>query len=576
MFETFKRIWSFCKNRRGNLKKGLAFSFLRSIFGITQIFSIIIAINVVLGKADVKTSIFQIIALTLICIIGNFVTSYVEQLNTMNVGFFMAADKRISISKVLRNMPLGFFNNLSSGKICATLTTTLSGVETASVMVMVGIVSGLFNSICLFLFMLYYDFRIGIVTGIGMLAYLLIVNYEMKVSSKNAPMLQKAQNKLAEATLSFLEGIKVTKAFSFKEGDKNLKDAIEGSKDANNSLTKISMPSQVLAGLCIAVFESIILLMTVYLYFGTGAIDKIIVLMIFSFMAYVSLNQAGSMLSMIGLLDTGLAEVEQIEKEKQIKQEKPEQKAKDNEIIFKNVSFSYGDNEVLHNISTTIKPNTLNVLIGPSGSGKTTMCQLIPRFRDVNSGEITIGGANIKNMSEKELMQKISMVFQNVYLFEDTILNNIRFGKPNASLEEVRRVAKLASCDEFIMNLPEGSNTVLKEGGNTLSGGEKQRISIARAMLKDSPIVIIDEATSALDVENEHEILSAIDKLTKNKTVIMIAHRIKSAKNADHSIALRNGQIEQEGTHEELKDNKGLYKDFLNIRKEASKWKIEI
>lgn len=235
----------------------------------------------------------------------------------------------------------------------------------------------------------------------------------------------------------------------------------------------------------------------------------------------------------------------------------------------RNVTFSYGENEVLHNISTTIKPQSFTAVIGPSGSGKTTLCQLIPRFRDVTAGNVRIGGADIRYMEMEELMKKVSMVFQKVYLFEDTILNNIRFGKPDATLEEVREAAKAARCDDFIMALPNGYDTMVEEGGSNLSGGEKQRISIARAMLKDAPIVILDEATSALDAENEHEILAAIDELTHNKTVIMIAHRIQSVQKADHIIAVDRGRIVQEGTHEELIQKKGLYADFIAARTEA-------
>lgn len=240
----------------------------------------------------------------------------------------------------------------------------------------------------------------------------------------------------------------------------------------------------------------------------------------------------------------------------------------------RNVTFSYGENEVLHNISTTIKPQSFTAVIGPSGSGKTTLCQLIPRFRDVTAGNVRIGGADIRHMEMEELMKKVSMVFQKVYLFEDTILNNIRFGKPDATLEEVREAAKAARCDDFIMALPNGYDTMVEEGGSNLSGGEKQRISIARAMLKDAPIVILDEATSALDAENEHEILAAIDELTHNKTVIMIAHRIQSVQKADHIIAVDRGRIVQEGTHEELIQKKGLYADFIAARTEAVGWKL--
>ena len=576
MIETFSKIWEFSKQRHRSLVLALFFSFLRALFGITQLLAIILAVAVLTGEAEVGESIKWIILCTLVCIVGNFLTSYVEQTNTLETGFFMIGDQRVSVGNLLRKVPLGFFTRSSTGRITASLTTTLSGVETAATMVMVGIVSGLFSSVSLFLFMLYYDWRIGILSGIGMAVYLLVVNMQMKLSRKNAPALQEAQGKLAEAALNFLQGIKVTKAFSFRQGDARLKEAIVKSSEENIALTSVSMPSQFLAGITVALFESLILLASLYLYFVLQEITvvKTIVLMIFSFMVYASLNQAGSMLSMIGLLDTGLEEMKQIERTGQMEVELPVQHAENNEIVFEDVCFSYGKREVLHHISTTIQPNSFTAIIGPSGSGKTTLCQLIPRFRDVTGGRITIGGVDVKHMEYEELMQKISMVFQKVYLFEDTIFNNIRFGKPDATLEEVRAAAKAARCDEFIMALPDGYETMVEEGGNSLSGGEKQRISIARAMLKDSPIIILDEATSALDMENEHEILAAIDELTKNKTVIMIAHRIPSVKKADHIIAIKEGALVQEGTHDTLSREEGLYADFIASRKDASGWQI--
>ena len=576
MAKTFMKIWEYSSKRHSSLIKALIFSFLRSVFGITQLLAIIITIQILTGNGNAQSGIKWIIILTLICIAGNFFTSYMEQINTMNIGFFMIADKRVKVGNILRKVPLGFFNDASTGQITATLTTTLSGVETASVMSMVGIVSGLFQTLALFLFMMYYDWKIGLISGTGMIVYLFVVNWQMKVSRKNAPALQKAQNRLAECTLTFLQGIKVTKAFSFLNGDKKLKEAVKNSRDANIELTDRSMPSQFASHLTIAVFESIILMTVLYSGFVTGefSISKTIILIIFSFMVYASLDQAGSMLSMIGLLDSGLSEVDQIEKAEQMECLQPEQKSRSNEIVFDNVSFSYGDHEVLHNISTTIKENTFTAVIGPSGSGKTTLCQLIPRFRDVSSGKITIGGADIKHMQYEELMSKIIMVFQKVFLFEYTILNNIRFGKPDATLEEVREAAKAARCDSFIMSLPNGYDTYVKESGSSLSGGEKQRISIARAILKNAPIIILDEATSALDAENEHEILEAIDELTKNKTVIMIAHRIKSVQQADKIIAIKDGRIVQEGQHSQLIKQEGLYKDFLCAREKATGWKI--
>ena len=576
MRETFLKIWQFSARRHRAVGTALLFSFLRSVFGITQLLAIIRTIQVLTGSLAVKTGVTQIAVLTVLCIAGNFVTSYFEQTSTMVTGFFMVGDKRVTVGNVLRRLPLGFFSSSSVGRITATLTTTLSGVESAAVMAMVGIVSGLFSALSLFLFMLYYDWKIAVLAGVGMVCYLAVVSWQMKVSRNNAPRLQAAQTELAEAALTFLQGVKVTKSFSAGSGDRRLRSAIEGSREANVRLTGVSMPSQYAAGLCVAVFESAILLLTLYRYFVAGDLDLIrtIVLVIFSFMVYASLNQAGSMLSMIGLLDTSLDEAAGIENAQQLQQRTPAQTAASNEIAFRDVCFSYGETEVLHHINATMKPGSLTAIVGPSGSGKTTLCQLIPRFRDVSSGSITIGGADVRNLAYEDLMEKVSMVFQNVYLFEDTVLNNIRFGRPDASVEEVMAAAKAARCHDFIMALPDGYNTLVEEGGSNLSGGEKQRISIARAMLKNAPIIILDEATSALDAENENEILAAIDELTRDKTVIMIAHRIKTVERADQILVIDRGRLVQQGTHAALRAQPGLYATFLRSRETAAGWRL--
>ena len=575
--DTFKTIWKMCLKRRKNLIQGFIFNFLRNLVGVTQVVSIIIAINTLLNPVNITKSIIWIIVLTVVCIVGTYATSYVEQNATGDAGFYMTADKRREIGGFLRKLPLGFFNNSTTTKITATLTTTLSGIESASLFTMIGIVSGFFSCICLVLCMLFYNLQVALITTIGVLVYLLVLFLQIKVSRKNAPKLVKTQTSLSDKALTYLKGIKVTKAFSFKEGDKDINNIIEESSKQNISLTNKSMPTQFLASLTVKIFESFIFLYTLYSFVVTKNIEiaDFIVLIIFSFFAFASLNQAGSMLSMIGLLDSGLREVLDIEKNKTMETKTPILKSEGNDIEFNNVSFSFGKNEVLSNINLNIKPNTLTAIIGPSGSGKTTLCNLIPRFYDVNRGEIKIGGVNVKNIDSDELMKKISMVFQDVYLFEDSILNNIRFGKPDASLEEVIEVSKKACCHDFITSLPEGYDTVLSEGGSSLSGGEKQRISIARAMLKDSPIVILDEATSSLDAENEKEILSAIDSLIDGKTVIMIAHRIKTVEHADNIIALKEGKVVQIGNHNELINEEGLYKDFIKAREEASGWTIE-
>lgn len=575
MINTFRKIWAFGNARKKYFISAIAANIFRSLLGITQLYAIMTVTDAVFGKGG-KT-IAKLVILTAVSIVGNLAASYFEQTNAMKAGFLMTADKRISLGEMLRRVPLGVLSDISGGRITASMTTTLQGVETGATMSLISVVSGLFSSAAMFLFMIFYDVRIGLLTGAGIVCYLTVVAFQMKISQKNAPALTAAQSRLSDSILTFLQGIKVTKAFGFEKSGRDTEDAVDESCKANLKLTDISMPTQFLAYIVIALFEAAIMFAAVYRCAVTGEItfSYAVMLIIFSFIVYASLNQAGSALSMIGMLDSAIDEITELEKCETLTEYEPVLSASGNEIVFGNVSFSYGENEVLKNISTVIKEGELTAVIGPSGSGKTTLCQLIPRFRDVSSGTVSIGGADVRHMRYEEIMARISMVFQRVYLFEDTVMNNIRFGKPDASDEEVYAAAKAARCDDFIRKLPNGYDTVLSEGGSSLSGGEKQRISIARAILKDSPIIILDEATSALDAENEQEILAALGELTRGKTVIMIAHRLNTIKNADHIIAVENGSIVQEGTHSELITQKGLYADFIAAREKAAGWKLE-
>ena len=308
-----------------------------------------------------------------------------------------------------------------------------------------------------------------------------------------------------------------------------------------------------------------------------GSIDlsRAVILLTASFMIFSSLLQSGSSLSMIGLLDTSLIRSDELEATPQQKTKTPFRQIDGSDIHFENVSFTIDDTKILDSITVDIPEGKTTAVIGPSGSGKTTLCRLIARFWDTDSGTITIGGADITHVDEKTLMSNISMVFQNVYLFEDTVENNIRLGRQTATHEEVVAAAKAAHCHDFIEMLPDGYDTIISEGGGNISGGEKQHISIARAILKDAPIVILDEATSALDAENERDITDAINGLCRGKTVIMIAHRMETIRNADKIIAIENGKIAQSGTHDELARLGGLYSRFSDDRDIARAWKIK-
>lgn len=576
MFESIRSIWNFSIKRQHQLTKILLLSFMEGIFVMLKMVAIIFAVNAMFNKVWVDNYIYKVITLGIICIAGVFVFGYFTQLGSASVGFEMAKDKRLYFGAFFKRLYLGFFNENSVGNINSTLTTSISHVEQVAPIILIYVTGGLLSAVSIILGFVYYEWRVSIIVLAGVAAYLFVVNHQMKLSRREAPKRQLSQMKLTESVIEFIQGISVIKAFNMDDKDGRVKKGIDDSCSSNINLSEKSIPSSICAGLTIQLFEILIIVFALFMWnIGEISPQKAINLLIMSFVIFQSINQAGSVLSMIGILDSTLKEVEGIESAEEIKILSPAGDMKSNEVEFRNVSFSYGNGEIIKGISTTIKPNSLTAIVGHSGSGKTTFCKLIPRFYDVCKGEILIGGANITNISTEELMKKISIVFQNVYLFEDTILNNIRFAKLDASNDEVIEAAKKARCYDFITALPDGFDTMVGEGGDTLSGGEKQRIAIARAILKDSPIVILDEFTSALDVENEHHILAAIDNLVKDKTVIIIAHRLETIRKADRIIVLDKGEIVQEGTHNELINQDGIYNSFISIRERANTWKFK-
>lgn len=576
MFEAIKSVWNFSKKRQGSLVKILILSFIEGIFVMLKMIAIILAVNAMFNSNLMDNYIYKVMILGIVCIIGVFGFGYFTQLGSVSVGFEMAKDKRLYFGSLFKKLYLGFFSKNSVGNINSTLTTSISTVEQVAPIILIHVIGGILSAISIVLGFAYYEWQVSVVIFAGILTYLFVVNYQMKISRSEAPKRQLAQTKLTESAIEFIQGISVIKAFGMGEKDERVKKDIDGSCVNNINLSEKSIPSSIGAGLTIQLFEIMIISYAFFMW-NSGEISpqKAINLLIMSFVIFQSVSQAGSILSMIGLLDSSLKDISSMENAEEIKVLSPIQNIKSNEIEFKNVSFSYGKGEVLKGISVALKPNTLTAIIGPSGSGKTTFCKLIPRFYDVSEGEILIGGAKITNISTEELMKNISMVFQNVYLFEDTIMNNIRLAKPNASDEDVISAAKKARCHDFIKSLQKGYETKIGEAGSTLSGGEKQRIAIARAILKDAPIVILDEFTSALDVDNERHILQAIDNLVQNKTVIMIAHRLETVRKADNIIVLDKGEIAQEGTHNELITQDGIYKSFISIRERANKWSFK-
>lgn len=417
---------------------------------------------------------------------------------------------------------------------------------------------------------------IGLTALVGMTVFLMVTSLMEKRSRKNATDMANIQTCLTKNVLSTLQGMQVIKSYNLGgENNKNLDDAIDNSYKTTLALEKMVIPYTVVQRIVIGL--TIVAMLFVSIRFNISdnlIITDAVMIMIASFTIFEGLIGAGSNMAILRIAENAIDSYEYVNQMPILKEGSITEPIKNHNIAFKNVSFSYDDRPILKNVSAEIKENTMTAIVGPSGSGKTTFCSLIARFWDVNSGEILIGGKNIKDYKIENLMNSISMVFQDVYLFEDTIENNIKFGKQNASHEEVVEAAKKARCHEFIEALPEGYDTIIGEGGASLSGGEKQRISIARAMLKDADIIIFDEATANIDPENEDKLKEAIESLTKNKTVIMIAHRLKTIRNADQILVLKDGEIVERGGHEELIKNNGLYSDLINAKAKAESWKL--
>ena len=544
-------------------------------------FSILVAALYVVLKAILEDSVstetawtaFFIMALS---IAGKIVTQYFSQLERMHAGYFMVADKRIAIGEKLKSVPMGYFNQNSLGQITAIETTILNDVESAVPVVLVTTLGGFLNSLVFALFLVAFDVRLGAITLAGIAVFLLITAAMERKSREGVPDRQEAQSVLVEAVLETIQGMSVVKAFDLDHDlDKKVDRAIEASFEKNEKLEKAMTPYVAMQQLVLYVFGVALMFGAITFYLnGTMELSKSLIMVICSFLVYEQLKVAGSCVANMRIAEHSIDKANKLDDVPVMDEGGKDIVPASTEICFQNVKFSYGKKVILNDMTFTIPEKKMTAIVGPSGSGKTTLCSLIPRFWDVDAGAVSIGGVNVKDYTLNSLMKNVSMVFQKVYLFADTIENNIKFGKPDATHEEVVEAAKRACCHEFIMALPDGYQTKIGEGGASLSGGEKQRISIARALIKDAQIVIFDEATANVDPENEDRLQRAIEELTKDKTVIMIAHRLKTVRNAEKILVLNDGKIAQEGRHEDLIKESGIYADFVNGRKEAIGWKL--
>lgn len=576
MYGTLKKIFDFAGDRKGLLIKSLFFSFINGLFSAMQFVALFFVVDALVTESRNDAVIGISLSVMLVSVIGRIIASCFSMNQQTVVGYGMVADKRIAIGDRIRYIPMGYFNQNNLGTMTGIVTTTLGDVEGAAPVALVSMVGGFFNSVILVLFLLVFEWRIGLFALAGVLCYLAVTETATKKSTVSAAKRQSAQRNLIEAVLEYIQGMGVIKAFGLeKDSSKSIHSAIRESSERNLKLVHAVAPFIALQQLVVRLFSGILLALTVYLY-CTAAFSVVygVLFVMISFMVFGSLESAGSQITMLQMLAASMDTANSVDSTPVMDEKGTDITPSSDEIVFDKVDFSYADRKILDQVSFTIPSKTATAIVGPSGSGKTTMCNLIARFWDVDAGKITIGGIDVRDYKLDSLMRNISMVFQNVYLFADSIENNIKFGCPDATHEQVVEAAKKACCHGFISALPDGYQTVIHEGGGTLSGGEKQRISIARAILKNAPIIILDEATSSVDPENEVELQRAIEALTRDKTIIMIAHRMKTVRNADQILVLNDSHIVQRGTHDQLIREKGLYADFVAARQEAIGWKL--
>ena len=576
MIEILRKIWRFAGEEQKNIRTSVTGCFFFAVFHMFQMAAIYVVVLALVDGSTSSAPAWQALGLLLVSIIGRAIVNRFTQLQQTHAGYFMVANKRIAIGDKLKRIPMGYFNDKSLGKLTGIATTVLDEVENTGPMVLVNILSGLINSLVMLLFVLVWDWRLGLLALAGMALYFLLLSAMERKSDILAPKRQAAEAKMVETVLEQLQGMSIIKSFNLTgKGDQKVRQALEDSRSSNLGIEKLFTP-YIMAQEMILQFSSVLILIATVAFFlnGTISLANALMAVIVAFLIFSQIKSAGSGVSALRLVGSSIDHANQVDEIPEMDEKGKARHPKSHDISFEHVDFSYDQKPILKGVSITIPDKTTTAIVGPSGSGKTTLCNLIARFWDVDGGAVRIGGIDVKDYTLESLMGQVSMVFQKVYLFADTIENNIKFGRPGATHKQVVEAAKKACCHEFIESLPDGYNTVIGEGGATLSGGEKQRISIARAMLKDAPIIIFDEATANVDPENEDKLQKAMEALMKDKTILMIAHRLKTVRKADQILVLDGGHIVQRGTHDELAGQDGLYRAFLDARKEAASWKL--
>ena len=478
----------------------------------------------------------------------------------------------------LSQLPMGYFNSNSIGEISSVTTNTMEMLGDIAARVVMLTTQGILETTMIVIMILIFDWRIGLISAAGVFIFFVINSIMQKAGKSDSEKKVQCDTELISQIMEYIQGISEVKSYNLLgKQAKRLNDANEACAKINTKMEFLFVPYHFLQSVVIKITGAVFVAYSAYFYINgpmTMSAVYAIGMTISAFMLYSSLECAGNYSSLLHVVSVCVDKANAILELDTMDIDGKEIKPQNCDIKLDHISFSYDKRKIIDDVSLLIPEKTTTAIVDPSGGGKSTLCNLIARFWDVDEGKVTLGGVNVKDYSMNSLMNNFSFVFQTVYLFADTIENNIKFGRQDATHEEVIAAAKKACCHDFISQLPNGYDTVIGEGGSSLSGGQKQRISIARAIMKDAPVVILDEATANVDPENEKDLMDAIEALTKEKTIIMIAHRLKTVRHADQIVVVDKGRIVQKGTHEQLMTQDGIYKRFVDAREQAVSWKL--
>lgn len=581
MFKTLRRIINWCGEFKGKLYIGFVFSFLSTWFAAMPTMVAAYTIGMLIegaqkGQDFDRKWIGLSILLIVLLILLRFLFDYLRARFQETISYELVARDRLAIGEALKRVSLGYFQQVNTGNILNSITTGLNSLENMGMRMVDTFVGGYLNFLCIFLFLLFFSPLVCLIALAGAALSFLFLLLVSRHSVKNAPVSAKAGRDLTGAVLEYARGLPVVK--SFGQGGASMAAMKTACRDSRDICLKIEWgytPANCLHLLALKTASVAMAGAAFYLGItGEMSFSYMLVFVFFSFSILSGLEPISDSAHILGVIDTTMNQLDALKEGNYIDKDGKEIPLSHYEIEFQHVDFGYDSRRVLKDVSFCLPEHTSTAIVGPSGSGKTTICSLLARFYDVEKGCILVGGHDVREFTCDSLLKNISMVFQNVYLFHDTIRSNIQFGRPDATEQEIMAAAKAARCHDFIMALPDGYDTVIGEGGGTLSGGEKQRISIARAILKNAPIIILDEATASVDPENEHLIQEAISELTQGKTIITIAHRLATIENADQILVVEDGRVVQKGTHESLLREDGVYRRFVEVRQKAEGWRI--